>query len=307
MTTSPSTQPTEQQAKSTIGLVGAAVAVTTWGVSGVIAKNIDMGGAAIAAYRFSVYAVVMSFVGWRAGVRLNRQVLRDTLWGGIALGLDVALFFTAVKLTTIVNATMIGALQPIVVSIVAHRVFGEHIAKRDIVLGMVALAGVAVVVMGSTGAPEWNLAGDMAAIGALAAWSAYFVTNRMAKDKVNPRQFTIGTAFYTGLINIPIALAFGQSLANPSSQSWVWLLVLTFGSGVMGHELMNWSLRKIPLWLGSTFTLLVPVVASAAAWMFLDEPLNGIQMAAMAVVLGALGLIFAGQSEVLNRRRPLRR
>ena len=222
------------------------------------------------------------------------------------LGL-VALFFTAVKLTTIVNATMIGALQPIVVSIVAHRVFGEHIAKRDIVLGMVALAGVAVVVMGSTGAPEWNLAGDLAAIGALAAWSAYFVTNRMAKDKVNPRQFTIGTAFYTGLINIPIALAFGQSLANPSSQSWMWLLVLTFGSGVMGHELMNWSLRKIPLWLGSTFTLLVPVVASAAAWMFLDEPLNGIQMAAMAVVLGALGLIFAGQSEVLNRRRPLRR
>ena len=53
--------------------------------------------------------------------------------------------------------------------------------------------------------------------------------------------------------------------------------------------------------------LLLPVVASAAAWMFLDEPLNGIQMAAMAVVLGALGLIFAGQSEVLNRRRPLRR
>lgn len=276
-------------------------------MSGVIAKNIDMGGAAIAAYRFSIYAVVMSFVGWRAGVRLNREVLKGTLWGGIALGLDVALFFTAVKLTTIVNATMIGALQPIVVSIVAHHVFGERITGRDIRLGLVALAGVGVVVMGSTGAPEWNLAGDLAAVGALAAWSAYFVTNRLAKDKVNPRQFTIGTAFYTGIINIPIALVFGQSLANPSSASWIWLLVLTFGSGVMGHELMNWSLRRIPLWLGSTFTLMVPVAASAAAWVFLDEPLNALQIAAMVVVLGALGLIVTGQSGAMKKRRPLRR
>ncbi|MCP3934964.1 MAG: DMT family transporter [Actinomycetia bacterium] len=299
--------PTTEEPTSTTGLIGAAVAVTVWGLSGVVAKNIDMGGIAIAAYRFTLYAIVMSAVGWRSGIRLTPKVLKGTIWGGIALGLDVALFFSAVKLTTIVNATIIGAMQPVVVSIVAAKVFGEHITRRDLVLGLIALAGVAVVVTGSTEAPEWNLAGDLAAVGALVAWSAYFVANRLAKDKVTPREYTLGSAFYTGIINIPLALCFGQSLANPSTESWMWLIALAFGSGVLGHELMNWSLRRIPLWLGSTFTLLVPIVSSSAAWIFLDEPLNPIQIAAMILVLGALGLVIAGQSGALKKPRPLRR
>ncbi len=303
----PETTQTDEHAVSTTGLMGAAIAVTVWGVSGVVAKNIDMGGIAIAAYRFSVYAIVMSVIGWRGGVRLTKRVLSGTLWGGIALGLDVALFFSAVKLTTIVNATMIGAMQPVVVAIVAAKVFGERITRRDLLLGLVALAGVGVVVTGSTGAPEWNLAGDLAAAGALVAWSAYFVANRLAKDKVTSREYTLGSAFYTGIINLPLALVFGQSLANPSAESWLWIILLAFGSGLLGHELMNWSLRRIPLWLGSTFTLLVPVVSSSAAWVFLDEPLNVVQIAAMAVVLGALGLIIAGQSGALKKPRPLRR
>ena len=35
--------------------------------------------------------------------------------------------------------------------------------------------------------------------------------------------------------------------------------------------MMNWSLTKVPLWLGSTLTLLIPVVSSIGAWVFLDE------------------------------------
>ena len=50
------------------------------------------------------------------------------------------------------------------------------------------------------------------------------------------------------------------------------LLVMVALAGVVGHALMNWSLVRIPLWVGSTFTLLIPVVSAMLAWVFLDEP-----------------------------------
>lgn len=300
--------PSTEATTSNVGLLAAAIAVSAWGLSGVVAKEIAMGGLAIGAYRFAVYGLTMTAVGFRTGARIDLGTLRAAMWGGLALGADVALFFSAVKLTTIVNATIIGALQPVVVSVVANRVFGENITRRDIRLGLVAVVGVVVVALGSTGRPEWNLGGDLAAVGALFAWSAYFVASRMAKDKnINPRQYTTCTALYSAAIAAPLALLFGQSLAWPSLTNWYWLLGLAFGAGILGHEMMNWSLRRIPVWLGSTFTLVVPVVSSIGAWIWLDEPLNAVQIAAMGVVLVALGAIVTAQTTVTRKRRPLRR
>ena len=58
------------------------------------------------------------------------------------------------------------------------------------------------------------------------------------------------------------------------------------------------------LWLGSTLTLLIPVVSSIAAWIWLDEPLTWIQIAAMAVVLGALATIVMSQRQPEPVRAP---
>ena len=96
------------------GLVGALIAVCAWSTGTVLVAGIDMGGLATGFYRFALFAV--GIVVWMhfAGTPFRLRLLRDSMWGGLALGGDIALFFSAVKLTSIVNATIIGALQPIV-------------------------------------------------------------------------------------------------------------------------------------------------------------------------------------------------
>jgi drug/metabolite transporter (DMT)-like permease len=59
---------------------------------------------------------------------------------------------------------------------------------------------------------------------------------------------------------------------------------------------MNWSLSRIPAWLGSTLTLAIPVTATVMAWVFLGEEVVALQFVGMAVVLVALGVIVLGQS-----------
>ena len=290
------------------GIAAAFIAVSAWGLSGVIAKDIDLGGAALGAYRFSIYGVVMAGVAALRRERITIRAMRASMAGGLVLGADVALFFSAIKLTSVANATVIGALQPIVVAVVAYKLFGEKIYRRDMIFAAIAIMGVAVVVFAADNTnSDTNGTGILLAVLAVFAWAGYFVFSKRAKEHISANEYTVGAALWTGAVNIPIALLFGQSLAIPAADDWIKILILAFGAGLLGHQLMNWSIQQIPLWISSTFTLLIPVVSAAAAWAFLGEALNGTQVIAMGVVLGALFGIVARQSGVGSLPRPLRR
>lgn len=285
--------PTEELSR---GLLAAAVAVTAWGVSSVIAKVLPQGAFVIAAYRFGTYFVVISLIRALRQNRLSLTAFRKSLPGGLWLAADVVLFFTAVKLTSVVNATIIGALQPLLLTIYGVRFLGERIRRSDVMLGAAALGAVAVIVLAGSNSGESSLAGDLAAVGALFSWSAYFVFAKRADGHVSPTDYTLAVSLIVLLVTAPLAPAFGQSLAWPSWEEWGWLLLMALGAGFLGHNLMNWSIVRIPLWLGSTMTLLVPVVSSAIAWIFLDEPLNAIQIIAMFTALAAIAALVRSQS-----------
>jgi len=205
------------------------------------------------------------------------------------------LFFTAVKTTTVVNATTIGALQPIIILAIATRFFGERIRLREVVAALAAIAGVIVVVTQSSGSPEWNGAGDLAALGALFAWTGYLVMSKRSAGVLTSTEYTLGTGFWTALVALPVGFAAGQDMSLPNPTQWMVLLVLVILGGLLGHSLMNWSLTRVPLWLGSTLTLLIPIVSSLTAWAALGESLTSLQLAAMGFVVIALSVIVTSQ------------
>lgn len=279
------------------GLVGALIAVSAWSTGTILAKYIDMGGLAIGFWRFALFALAIGVWLRLGGTRLRWRIMRDSMWGGLALGADVALFFSAVKLTSVVNATIIGALQPIVVGVVAARFFGEQIRARDALWSLLALSGVAVVVLASSGDEVSDLRGDALALAAMLSWSAYFIASKDSKKRLTSTEFTAGTALWTALICAPAGLIAGQDMSWPSAANWAWLIAMAVGAGIVGHALMNWSLVRIPLWVGSTFTLAIPVFSAMLAWVILGEAISIVQGVAMVVVIGALAAIVAGQRQ----------
>ena len=161
-----------------------------WGLSGVIIKWIDMEALSVGFWRFLVYAAIMC--GWLVarGNPPNWYVMRNSMWGGLSLGIDIVCFFTAVKLTNIVNATTIGSLQPLIVAVFAARMFGERIKFRDIGAALVAIGAVVVIVVESSGTPQWSGTGDLFAVGALFSWAAYFVFSKRSAGGRSPRRST---------------------------------------------------------------------------------------------------------------------
>ncbi len=300
MTTTPAATPSTAAADAkdlSRGLIGAGIAVCAWSTGTILAKYIDMGSLAIGFYRFAFFALVL--IAWMRvrGTPFRVRVIRDSMWGGIALGADIALFFSAVKLTSIVNATIIGSMQPIVVGVVAARFFGEKIGLRNVAWSAVALIGTVVVVAAGASDDTSDLRGDLLALAAMLSWSAYFITSKNSKKKMTSTEFTAGTALWTMAICAPLGFVFGQDMSWPSATNWGWLVLMAATSGLIGHAMMNWSLVRIPLWVGSTFTLLIPVFSALLAWIVLDETVTALQAVAMAVVIGALAVVVRNQSQ----------
>ena len=269
-----------------------------WAASGVIAKGIsELGAMAVVFWRMWIYAaIVLLFLKMR-GTPLRRESLRVSWRGGISLGADIMLFFTALRLTTVANATVIGSCQPLIMLLIAGRIFGERPRRQDWGMAAVAIIGVGLVMFGSTGIPGWSPRGDLLSVATVVAWTAYFVFSKLSSRHIESSQYTGATALICALFATPFALASGQVFDMPSANAWMWLVVLSVGPGFASHMLMNWALGLIPAWLGSTLTLGIPVTATIMAWVFLGEEVAAIQFLGMAVVLLALGVIVLGQSK----------
>ena len=295
-----------------VGLIAGIVAMGLWSAGGVLAKGIEMPGLTVISYRMVMYVgLVVLWAKWR-GTPLTRTGLRVAAVGGVMLGVDLAFFYIAVKETTIANATVIGACQPVIALVIGPIFFNERPKLRDVGFSMLAIVGVVIVVLGSSGVPEWSLRGDLAAFAALLFFTAYFTASKAAGGKVSSTEYTAGTAVWATVLVVPLTLVSGVDLGPPNANSWIALVVLALIPGMFGHLLMNFSFTKIPLWLGSTLTLFIPVASTLLALAFLDEQVEIIQFVGMAVVIaslmavivrpGSLGALRPGQIRVSQPR-----
>jgi len=228
------------------GMVAAVVAVTAWGIGPVLVKYIDLSGGEVSFHRLWLGAVVAATALYATGGRLTRDLLRVSAPGGIAFGTNVVLFFVAVKRTSVANATVIAALQPALLLLVASRRFGERVRLADVWWTAAAIGGVVLVMEGSAGANSGDAFGDVLAVGALLLWAWYFVASKQAREVYGALQYQAGMAVVAAVVACPLAALAADRVSMPSGDSWGWLVFLVLVPGG-GHLLMNYAHAHVPL------------------------------------------------------------
>ncbi len=275
------------------GVLAATTGVVLWGCLVPLAKSAeDVNGIVLGFHRLWIGAVAVLLVFYITGGRLSRQTLRTAFWGGVLFGLDIIFFFSAIKLTTVANATIVGALQPALLLYVGARWFGEQVNTALIGLTVIAITGAGIVAIGSAsgGSEDWSLVGDLCALAALASWTGYFIASKRARESLSSLEYLAAFLVIATLVVAPVAVV-APGPFDPGAEGWVIVFIVAVLSGGVGHFLMNFAHPHIPLYLASLLTLAVPVMSTTVALLFLDEPLNGIQVLGMAVVLVAVGLV----------------
>jgi drug/metabolite transporter (DMT)-like permease len=284
--------PRPGDSRSAAGITAVVVAVSVWGTSSVLIKQVpELDAAAVATYRLWIGAASVTAIFLAGGGRLSVGLVRRSFWGGVAFWADIVLFFSALQRTSVANATVIGALQPLLLLLVAGRMFGERARWSQAGWGALAIGGAAVVVLGGESGGASGGGGDALAVGALVAWTAYFIASKRAREVLSSLEYLAGLSIVAAVLAVPTPALLGIGMEMPSAKGWAIITTIAMVNGALGHFLMNWAHAHVPLVVTSLLTLAVPVVAAAMAAVVLHEPLVALQVVGMAVVVGALGVV----------------
>jgi len=90
---------------------------------------------------------------------------------------------------------------------------------------------------------------------------------------------------------IPLPLLFDGTLGTTDVDGWITIVYITVINGLIGHFLMAFAHGHVTLLTVSLLTLAIPVFAAAGAALWIDEPLTGLQVGGMAVVLASLAFV----------------
>jgi drug/metabolite transporter (DMT)-like permease len=274
---------------------GAAVMGTiAWGFGPIFVKLVALPGLTTSLYRLWLGAAALAIVARCSSRRwLTWREVRSVVPAGLLLCADMGLFFSALKLTSVAAATVIGALQPALVLVVAGRWFGEHLRRRDVLLTLVAIAGVVAVALGGGIPSGEGLLGDGLAFGSLIAFTGYWlVSKRALSGERRADRYTAGVMLVGAVAITPVALLSGERLGPLTAADGLWLALMTVIPGA-GHLLFNWAHHHVDVSVSSVISAGNPVVAALLAFVVLGEQLAVVQWAGGAVAIVAIAGVAA--------------
>src|SRR5262249_22828911 len=162
------------------------------------------------------------------------------------------LYFTSLRLTTVADVTIIGALQPALVLLLAGPLFGEPATALAVVWSGIAFLGTALVVLGAAHPSRASVAGDGLAFLNLFAFTAYFLASKRFRDHAHPWDYVIGVTTVSGVVVGLVALATGQLATVPAPSALAVLAAIAVFPGTLGHVLTNWAHAHVSAFVAST-------------------------------------------------------
>ena len=282
--------------------LGAAVLSVALQCSGVIfVRKSGFAGLVFAFHRMWLAAIVYTLISVARRAPPTWRTIRLSTPGGLWFAFNVATFFVAVGNTTIAHATVIGALQPVALMLVANRLFGERIRRVDLLLTVLAISGVAFVVFARASTGSSDRFGDLCAFASMLGYAAYYVASKKARTTLGTLEYQTSLTLVAAFALAVVVAVAGKDLAAPRVSSWGWAVAMVALPG-SGHLLTNFAHAHVRLGVLGVLTLFSPVGSTFLAWLVLDETLNWWQLIGMAAVVSSLSLIVATNARSLPTR-----
>jgi drug/metabolite transporter (DMT)-like permease len=295
---SPPTAPPVRSAKRQplLGVTAVAFAAVGWGAAATFIKLSHVPPLVLTEYRLAVSSVMFLVVLFATGRRLRLKDMWTAIPGGVLLCADMAFYFTAVDETRVADAAVISAFQPVLVMLVARRLFNERVDKWDLGWTALAIAGVVAVVAGGGVPRGTSVRGDLLAVVSLLAWTAYFLVSKRARQRAGAVEYTFWVTVVAAVVALPFAFAAGERFAVDSSSSWLWIAMLALIPGT-SHLLINWAHSRVDVSISSVIGSSNPVFAAGIAWAVLGQGLDVVQCLCGLVGIGAMCVV-AGRTRL---------
>jgi drug/metabolite transporter (DMT)-like permease len=233
-------------------------------------------------------AIALPFALWlgRYALRMSPRDIALALLSGLLLAADIVLWNASVLATSVMEATILVMLFPILVAAGEILFFRRRLERSLLLGGAVAFAGTGVIAMNASGGQS-SLEGDLMAIVAAFFYAGSLLISGRLCQRNGARGVTVWVMFGAALGSLPLGIAEPATLPA-DVQGWAYLGLyglLTFA----GYALYNYALSVLPTTLVAISGYGQPLIATFLALLLLGElPSPGNLLGAGVIVAGLL-------------------
>lgn len=195
------------------------------------------------------------------------------------------LFISVYRLPGGVAAT-VGAVQPLIVIVLAYFLLRTPIRAATIAAALAGLCGVALLVLTPNAALD--PIGVAAALAGAVSMAFGTVLGRRWQPPVSLLTLTAWQLTAGGLLLVPVALLVDPTLPQVSAANLAGLAWLGLIGAALTYVLWFRGVARLESSVVSSLGFLSPVTAVTLGWVFLDQTLTPTQIAGFVLVIGSI-------------------
>ncbi len=263
----------------------------------------DVDALIIAFYRLAVSALfLLPFAlkeKGKAGEGWNK-LLPLMLLAGFFLALHFYSWITSLQMTTVGNSIFLESTHPVFALILSVFFLKEKASLSLLPALVLGIAGMYITVFRDIQQNETALLGDALALFSAFCIAAYLLIARYLKKGLPiltylcivygmASFFILGLLFWRGIVfwDLP-------------EQVWMLLLLLALGPNLIGHSLLNWASRRMPVYLVNMALLSESVLAASYAALLLNEiPPPEFYFGALLIIISIV-MVFRNKKKAKN-------
>lgn len=209
-------------------------------------------------------------------------------------------FFIALKYTTAINSSIIGAMNPIITTIIAAVFMTVKIPAKQVAGILISFAGVVLTISGANlqVLSHFDFSkGDLWMLVATVCWAAYGVFSKSRGKEIPPLYLTYYSFLVCTVFLIPFVIweKPWQFLDKIPPSAWAAVLYMSVFASVAGYLIQQISIKRIGPSRTSVFINLVPVFSMILAVLILGETLEPVKILTAAfIILGVCICQLAG-------------
>jgi drug/metabolite transporter (DMT)-like permease len=235
-------------------------------------------------------ALLAGWFGLRRGTLLPQGRARwYALLAGACFGTDLALWNTAIVMTSLANSTFLVNTTPIYVGIFSFWALGERPGGRFVWGALLALAGTAFLVGADWGGPE-AVRGDALALAAALFYSGYLLLMKAVRRSHQTAPALLGVGVGATGVLLLYALVRGDPLTGFPASSWLAFVGAAVIAQLGGVMCVVWSLRYLRASFASLALLAQPAGTTLLGWLWMGESLSPTQALGAAAVGAGIAL-----------------
>ena len=236
------------------------------------------------------------------GESYTRHDLLATVLPGVLLGIHFISWIAGVRMTTVVNGSLIVNLVPIAMPFFLFFLLRERLTAREWLATGIAISGMTLLIGCDFAISREFFAGDIVCFVSMLFFCLYLALGRKYRHIKSIWLYVVPMYYVAGSFCLLASVCWGLTM-DPAAllqfypaKEWMWVACLSIVPTVIGHSILNHSMKHLRGQVVSILTMGQFVFAGIMAYFFLSQVPHW-SLYAAAALLVASGIIVTCANE----------